>query len=116
MGEAEASNAGEQLARNRPLETHPDDEPGAVQRAAPVYSNLGSHIRRIDLLNALKNSSLVPVGFPLSQLSPLRVQTRPEIGSRERNVDECRCNVSFRQACARDRASGYFARSDNTTP
>ena len=50
MSEAEASNAGEQLARNSLLETHPDDEPGAVQRAAPVYSNLGSHIGWIDLL------------------------------------------------------------------
>jgi hypothetical protein len=38
VGEAEASNAGEQLARNSPLETHPNDEVGAVELAAPVYS------------------------------------------------------------------------------
>jgi hypothetical protein len=37
VGEAEASNAGEQLARNSLPETHPDDEPGAVGSAAPVY-------------------------------------------------------------------------------
>jgi hypothetical protein len=32
VGEAEASNAGEQLARNSLPETHPDDEPGAAIR------------------------------------------------------------------------------------
>ena len=30
VGEAEASNAGEQLARNSLPETHPDDEAGAT--------------------------------------------------------------------------------------
>jgi len=50
VGEAEASNAGEQLARNNPPETHPDDEPGAVEVAAPVCKLSGSHIGWIDLL------------------------------------------------------------------
>jgi len=36
VGEAEASNAGEQLARNSLPETHPDDEPGAAVSTAPV--------------------------------------------------------------------------------
>ena len=36
VGEAEASNAGEQLARNSLPETHPDDEPGAAGATAPV--------------------------------------------------------------------------------
>ena len=35
VGEAEASNAGEQLARNSLPETHPDDEPGAATRPLP---------------------------------------------------------------------------------
>ena len=50
VGEAEASNAGEQLARNSLPETHPDDEPGAAGSAAPVSCSLGSHIGRVDLL------------------------------------------------------------------
>ena len=50
VGEAEASNAGEQLARNSLPETHPDDEPGAAGSAAPVSCSSGSHIGRVDLL------------------------------------------------------------------
>jgi hypothetical protein len=42
VGEAEASNAGEQLARNSRPETHPNDEAGAVKPAAPVYKGLTS--------------------------------------------------------------------------
>jgi hypothetical protein len=50
VGEAEASNAGEQLARNSLPETHPDDEPGAAVSTAPVLLLSGSHIGRLDLL------------------------------------------------------------------
>jgi hypothetical protein len=49
-GEAEASNAGEQLARNSLPETHPDDEPGTAGLTVPVSCRLGSHIGRLDLL------------------------------------------------------------------
>jgi hypothetical protein len=50
VGEAEASNAGEQLARNSLPETHPNDEAGAVEPVAPVYRESGSHIGWGDLL------------------------------------------------------------------
>ena len=50
VGEAEASNAGEQLARNNPPETHPDDEPGAFGVGRSRLQLLGSHIGWIDLL------------------------------------------------------------------
>ena len=50
VGEAEASNAGEQLARNSLPETHPDDEVGGGQSGRPRFLPSGSHIGRLDLL------------------------------------------------------------------
>jgi len=50
VGEAEASNAGEQLARNSLPETHPDDEPGAAGFDRSRLLSSGSHIGRLDLL------------------------------------------------------------------
>jgi len=50
VGEAQASNAGEQLARNNPSETHPDDEQGAVGSGRSQLFELSSHIGWIDLL------------------------------------------------------------------
>src|SRR5579862_256320 len=89
MGEVEASNAGEQLARNSLSETHPDEEPGRPFRPLPVLFIRFSH-RTVRSPYALKNSCgerLRRPAFKLlrRQITQRRVQTRGVVIA----FDEC---------------------------
>ena len=87
VGEAEASNAGEQLARNSLPETHPDDEPGAASSGRSRFLFIRFSHRTVRSPYALKHSAEGLAGFPLSSIPRLAFQTRPATGNPAPNVD-----------------------------